>query len=103
MSNLTWGIASYDLPGLRPGLALHRLGEIREKFIGQFLSRTVDLPLYELGELAACLGLIVVLHQHAAALFGQLQRGAALGESGNAALALARDLLAVRRIEIAEH
>ena len=71
MSNLLpWGTAGYDhlmdLAGgfgqpfgtsLARGSALHRLGEIREKFIGQFLGRTVDQPLPELGQLAADLRL----------------------------------------------
>src|SRR5260370_29241568 len=102
MSNLAWGIARYDLPALWMGLALHRLGEIREKFIGQFLGRTVDQPLTELGELAADLRLDVVGQQSAAVLFGQCHRRATLGEACNAPLAFAGNLVAVRRVEIAE-
>src|SRR5450759_5001069 len=85
-----------------PELALYRLGEIREKFIGQFLGRTVDQTLTELGQLAANLRLDVVGQQRAAVLFGQCHRGATLGEPGDTALAFARDPVAVGRIEIAQ-
>src|ERR1700737_2399444 len=98
MSNLTWGIARYDLPGL----ALYHLGEIREKLFGQFLGRTVDQPLTELGQLAADLRLDVVGQQSAAVLFGQCHRRATLGEAGDTALAFARNLVAIRRGEIAQ-
>src|SRR5258708_39657428 len=84
-----------------PGLALHRLGEIREKFVGQFLGRTVDQPLAELGELAADLRLDVVGQQSAAILFGQCHRRATLGEACNAALAFAGNLVAVRPSRVA--
>src|SRR6266436_6156631 len=81
---------------------LDRLGEIGEELVGQFLGRAVDQALPELGQLAANLGLDVVAQQRAAILLGQPHRGAALGEAGDAALALARDLVAVGRIEIAQ-
>src|ERR1700676_1424677 len=91
------------LPGLAvSGLALHRLGEIREKFIGQFLGRTVDQPLPELRQLAADLRLDIIRQQRAAILVGQSHRGTALGKARNPALAFARDLVAVRRVEIAQ-
>src|SRR5258706_16217278 len=76
------------------GLALHRLGEIRKKLIGQFLGRTVDQPLPELGELAADLRLNIVSQKRAAILVGQSHRRAALGEAGDTALAFARYLIA---------
>src|SRR5580698_2168881 len=82
--------------------AFHRLGEIREKLIRQFLGRTVDQALPELGQLAADLRLDIVAQQRAAVLFGQRHRGAALGKTGDPALAFARDLVAVRRVEVAE-
>src|SRR5258708_1484683 len=84
-------------------LALHRLGEIRKKLIGQFLGRTVDQPLPELGELAADLRLDIIGQQRTAILVGQSYRRATLGEPGDAALALARYLVAIGRIEITEH
>src|SRR5260370_34957183 len=99
MSNLAWGIARYDLPALWMGLALHRLGEIREKFIGQFLGRTVDQPLTELGELAADLRLDVVGQQSAAVLFGQCHRRATLGHACDPALAPPWNLVPGRGIE----
>src|SRR4051794_31898089 len=83
-------------------LALYRLGEIREKFVGKFLGRTVDQTLPELGELAADLRLHIVSQQSAAVLFGQRHRRATLGEAGDTALAFARNLIAIRRIEIAQ-
>src|SRR5260221_9811219 len=88
--------AGYDL-------SLYRLGEIGEEFVGQLLGRAVDQALAELGQLAADLRLDVVAEQRAAVLVGERDGGAALGESGDAALALARDPVAVRRVEIAEH
>src|SRR5258705_1600563 len=88
--------------GLWAGLALHRLGEIGKKFVGQFLGRPVDQALAELRQLAADLRLDVVTEQRAAVLFGKRHRRAALGESGDAALAFARDLVAVPRVEIAQ-
>src|SRR6267378_5225948 len=83
-------------------LTLHRLGEIGKELIGQFLGRTVDQALAELGQLAADLRLDIVGQQGAAILFGQRHRRATLGEPCDAALAFPRNLVAVRRIEIAE-
>src|SRR4051794_35228415 len=83
-------------------LPLHRLGEIGEKFIGQFLGGPVDQPLSELGQLAADLRLDIVFQQGTAVLFGQPDNCATLGKSGDAALALAGNLVAIRRIEIAQ-
>src|SRR3981189_762669 len=116
MSNLTLGMARYSSaghglaelgrgfgqPATWPRLALHRLGEIRKKLIGQFLGRTVDQPLPELGELAADLRLDIIGQQRTAILVGQSYRRATLGEPGDAALALARYLVAIGRIEITE-
>src|ERR1700721_2962169 len=99
MSNLACGMAQC---GLRSRSALYRLGEIGEKLVGQFLGRTVDQPLPELGELATDLSLDIIAQQGAAVLLGQRHRGAALGEAGDDALALAGDSVAVGRIEIAQ-
>ena len=85
------------------GSTLHGLGEIGEKFIGQFLGRAVDQALSKLGQLAADLRLDIVAQKGAAILLGQPDGGAAFGETGNATLAFARDLVAVGRIEIAQH
>src|SRR5207302_10859434 len=82
--------------------ALYCLGEIREKVIGQFLGGAVDQTLAELRQLAADLRLDVVGEQRATVLLGELHDRAALGEAGHPALALAGDLVAVRRVEIAE-
>src|SRR6267378_5019022 len=73
-------------------LTLHRLGEIGKELIGQFLGRTVDQALSELGQFAADLRLDIIAQQRAAVLFRQAHGGAALGETGDAALAFARDL-----------
>src|SRR5213592_3776839 len=82
--------------------ALYRLGEVREKFVGQFLGGAVDEALAELRQLAADLRLDVVGEQRAAVLLRELDHRAPLGESGDSALALTGDLVAVRRIEIAQ-
>src|ERR1700675_1315299 len=84
------------------GSALNSFGEIGEEFIGQLLGRTVDQALSELGQLAADLRLDIVAQQRAAVLFRQSHGGAALGKTSDAALAFARDLVAVRRVEIAQ-
>src|ERR1700745_2445695 len=75
---------------------------MRKKLVGQFLGRSVDQPLTELGQLAADLRLDVVSEQRAAILFGQGHRCAALGEPCDSALPFPRDLVAIRRIEIAQ-
>src|SRR6476661_11228503 len=84
------------------GSALYRLGEIGEKFVGQFLGRTVDQALPELRQLAADLRLDVVSQQGAVVLFGQRHGRTTLGETRDTALAFARYLVAIRRIEIAQ-
>src|SRR5690242_9506552 len=91
----------------RPGrsvcrLTLYCLCEIGEELVGQLLGRAVDQALAELGQLAADLRLDIVAQKRAAVLVGERDGGTALGESGNPALALARDLVTVRRVEIAE-
>src|SRR6185295_20156574 len=76
------GMARYDKVTCR--LPLYGLGEIGEKFIGQFLGRPVDQPLPELRQLAADLRLDVVFQQRAAVLLSQPDGGAALGKTGDA-------------------
>src|SRR5882757_9810097 len=97
-----WDMARYDFARLSwqdpkagpEGLgvsrsALHRLGEIGEKFVGQFLGRAVNQALAELGQLAADLRLDIVAQKGAAILLGQPDRSAAFGEAGDTALAFA--------------
>src|SRR5262249_13279622 len=95
LSNLNRNLTRYDL-------TLYGLCEIGEELIGQFLGRAVDQALAELGQLAADLRLDVVAQKRAAVLVGERHGGAALGEAGHPALALAGDLVAVGRIEIAQ-
>src|SRR6185437_15483550 len=115
MGNLAGGMALCDLWGhrqedrpaksarkLAKKLALYRLRKVREKLVGQLLGRAVDQPLPELGQLAADLGLDIIGQKRTAILFRQRHGSAPLGKTGHAALAFARDLVAVRRIEIAE-
>src|ERR1043165_5557182 len=78
--------------------ARDRAGELREEIVRHLLGGAGDQPLAELGELAADLRLDIVGEQRAAVLVGELHHGAALGEAGDAALALARDPVAVGRI-----
>ncbi len=84
------------------GSALHGGGEALEEIVGELLGRTIDQPLAELRQLAADLRLDVVGEQRAAVLVRQGDRGAALGEARNPAIALAGNLVAVRRIEVGE-
>src|SRR6185437_5055563 len=91
LSNLDRNRPSYDL-------TLYRLCEIGEELVGQFLGRAVDQALTELGQLAADLRLDVVAQKRAAVLVGERHGRTALGKAGDATLALARDLVAVRRI-----
>ena len=70
------------------------------KIVGDLLGDAIDQPLAELGELAADLRLDIVGEQRAAVFFRQRDRGAALGEAGDAALAIAGNPVAIGRIEI---
>src|SRR5262245_62951333 len=92
-----WDMARYDFGSRQAGLTLYGFGEIGEEFVGQFLGRTVDQALAELGELAADLGLDVIAEQRAAILVGEPHDGAALGIAGHAALDLARTTVHVGR------
>src|SRR5258708_19369344 len=102
---MTWGDFWAELAlseSAFSGSALNRLGEIGEELVGQFLGGAIDQRLPELGQLADDLGLDIVAQKRPAILLGQPHRGAALGETGDPALALARDLVAIGRIEIAQ-
>src|SRR6266852_5181759 len=82
---------------------LHDLGrEFCEEIVRRLLRRAVDQALAELGELAADLGLDVIGQERAAVLVGERHLGAALGEARDAALAFARDAIAVGWIEVGE-
>src|ERR1700761_3026630 len=96
------GLSNLNRNLTRYGLTLYSLCEIGEELVGQFLGRAVDQALPELGELTADLRLDVVAQKRTAVLVGERHDGAALGETGNPALALAGDLVAVGRIEIAQ-
>src|SRR5437660_1290194 len=89
---------------VRPNLtlSLDGLGEIGEKLIGQLLGRTVDQTLSKLSQLAADLRLDVIFEQGAAVAVRKPDGCAALGKTGDAPLAFARNLVAVGRIEIAQ-
>ena len=70
----------------------HRLVEGREKLPGQLLRGRCDQPAAELGDLAADIGLGRIFeHRRVRPVLGQRHVGAALGETGDAALAFARD------------
>src|ERR1700688_327983 len=80
----------------------HGRGKILEKIVSDLLGRTIHQALAELGELAADLRLDIIGEQRAAILFGQLDRSAALGEAGNAAVALTGNPVAIGRIEVGQ-
>src|SRR6185437_3261560 len=80
----------------------HIGGEILEKIVSDLLGRAIDQTLTELGELAADLRLDVVSKQRTAILFRQRDGRPAFGKAGNPAVALARYLIAVGRVEIGE-
>src|SRR4051794_11665669 len=69
--------------------ALYRLGEVREKFVGQFLGGAVDQALAQLSQLATDLRLDLVGQKRAAVLLRKLDHGATLGEAGHPTLAFA--------------
>ena len=88
---------------VRPPAAAHGLGEVGEELVRHLLGDAIDEPPAELGQLAADLGLHVVIQLGRAAVgVFELHHGAALGETRHAALALADDPVAVRRIDIGE-
>ena len=79
-----------------------RCGEIGEKLVGHVLGDAVDETRAELGDLAADMRLDVVVQQRAARGVGERHFRAALGEAGDAALALARDGVADERRDVGE-
>src|SRR6516165_10840012 len=82
---------------------LDSLGEGREEGIRHLFRHPVDEARAELGDLAPDIGLDVVSEFRAAALgVRQTHLGAALGKTGDAALPLTRDGVAVRRIDVGE-
>ena len=83
-------------------LWIDRFGEIGKKIVGHLFGGAVDQPLTKLCKLAADLRVDVICEQRAAVLGRELDRGAALGEARDAAVALAGNLVAVRRIDIGQ-
>src|SRR5262245_8350579 len=82
--------------------AAHRLGKLGEELVGELLGGAVDQALAELRQLSADLRLDIVDEQRPALLLLQVDGRAALGEARHAAIALAGDPVAVRRIEVGE-
>src|ERR1700674_1617957 len=74
--------------------------EFLEEIVGELFRCAVDQTLAELGELAADLRLDIVAQHRAAVLWRQRHDRTALGEAGDAAIALAGNLVAVGRIEV---
>src|SRR5271163_540745 len=79
---------------------IDRLGKVFKEIVGDFLGGAIDQALAELREFTADLRLDIVAEQRAAILGRQLDRGAAFGEAGHAAVPLPGNLVAVGRIEI---
>src|SRR6185437_5303575 len=77
-------------------------GEARKEIVRHLARRAVDEARADLRQLAADISLDLVAQHRRAAVVAQIDCGAALGEAGCAAAAFARNLVAVRRIEIAE-
>ena len=76
--------------------------ELAEEVVGHLLGRALDQPRADLRQLAADVGLGVVAQDGVGAVLGQVDLGAALGEAGGAALALAGDPVALGRVEVVE-
>src|SRR5262249_18338088 len=77
-------------------------GKFLKEIIGNLLSVAIDQALAKLSELAADLRLDVVREQSATVLFSKRDRRPTLCKAGNAAVALAGDLIAVGWIEIGQ-
>src|SRR5581483_3139870 len=84
------------------GALFYRRGKLGKEVVGELLGGAIDQPLTELRELAANLRLDIVGQQRAAVLLGELDGSTPLGEAGDAAVALAGNLVAVRRVEVGE-
>src|SRR5215213_3937335 len=80
----------------------HGRRKLLKKLVRHLLGRPVDQALAQLGELAANLRIHVVGQQRATVLVGERDHRRALGKARDAALPLADDLVAVRRIKIGE-
>ena len=95
-------LSSATAPGAAAGGASDVGGEGGEELVGHLLGGGIDQAGADLGELAADLGLGGVGEQRPVAVGGERHVGAALGEAGDAALALAGDGVAVGRIDVGE-
>src|SRR5215467_2343763 len=89
-------------PGDTNSGARNSRGEFLKEIIGNLLGGAIDQALAKLSELAADLRLDVVREQSAAVLFSKRDRRPTLCKAGDAAVALAGDLIAVGWIEIGQ-
>src|SRR5438132_6665756 len=112
------GCDRLDLSGWggRCGFALHRFrrgrrrclrrhggGEAPEEIARHLARHPVDQPRADLCELAADLRLHFITQYRRPAVLGEVDLGAALGEAGDPAVALAADRVALRRVEVRQH
>src|SRR5204862_7428839 len=87
---------------LRVALGGHQRDELAEEVIRHFACGAVNQPRADLRQLAADLRLDAVAQHGLAILLGERDLGAALGEAGDPALALAGDRVARGRVEVGE-
>src|SRR4051794_19376229 len=80
----------------------HRGDKAGEEVVGHLACGAVDEPRADLRQLAADLTLDAIAQHGLSALFVERYLGAALGEAGDPALALAGDRIAVWRVEIGQ-
>src|SRR3546814_1742305 len=87
-----------------PGPAGRDLAERLEEIVGVFAGRRIDQPGADLRELATDRGVDLIGQDRCGAAlgFGQPDLGAALGEAGGTALALAGNRVAVRRVDVGQ-
>jgi hypothetical protein len=71
-----------------------------KELIGELLGGRINKPGAELGELAADLSVRDIGKDGPRPVIGEVDVGAALGEPGNAALALAGDRIALGRVDV---
>src|SRR5829696_5339472 len=83
-------------------LRVYRGGEAVEEVVGHLAGGAVDQARADLGQLAADLRRNIVAQHGLAAVLLERDLGAALGEAGDPAGALAADRVAVGRVEVAE-
>src|SRR3982075_422112 len=88
--------------GRRRGRPADRGRELAEEFAGQLACRPFDQPRPDLGDLTTDLGIDIVVQDGPAAVVAQGDNGAALGETGHAALPFAGDPVAVRRVDVGQ-